>query len=366
MRVDFLAEQVCSRVPGGTGRYAAQLLAHLATSASDEHLHLRAVVGRPCARVSDIVPRVRTIGVGGPVLARLWERGLPPTLGPGADVVHAPTLLVPPVRKAALVVTVHDAVPWTHPETLTPRGVSFHRRMAERAMARADLIITPTQRVAHQLAELLDPPCPVQAIPLGVTPMPVPPDAPARRVGLGIGRAPYVLFVGTREPRKGLDVLVTAMGHAELSHLDLVVVGPIGWGDVDVLTASNHAGIGSRVHLLGAVSDEDLAAVYAGAAALALPSRAEGFGIPVIEAMAHGVPVVISDDPSLLETAGGWATISAIGDPDSLAQALVSATSGSAGMTAMVAGAREHADELTWERAAQRTLAAYRTALGRA
>lgn len=120
MRVDFLAEQVCSRVPGGTGRYAAQLLAHLATSASDEHLHLRAVVGRPCARVSDIVPRVRTIGVGGPVLARLWERGLPPTLGPGADVVHAPTLLVPPVRKAALVVTVHDAVPWTHPETLTP------------------------------------------------------------------------------------------------------------------------------------------------------------------------------------------------------------------------------------------------------
>lgn len=232
-------------------------------------------------------------------------------------------------------------------------------------MARADLIITPTQRVAHQLAELLDP-CPVQAIPLGVTPMPVPPDAPARRVGLGIGRAPYVLFVGTREPRKGLDVLVTAMGHAELSHLDLVVVGPIGWGDVDVLTASNHAGIGSRVHLLGAVSDEDLAAVYAGAAALALPSRAEGFGIPVIEAMAHGVPVVISDDPSLLETAGGWATISAIGDPDSLAQALVSATSGSAGMTAMVAGAREHAGELTWERAAQRTLAAYRTALGRA
>lgn len=96
----------------------------------------------------------------------------------------------------------------------------------------------------------------MQAIPLGVTPMPVPADAPARRVGLGIGRAPYVLFVGTREPRKGLDVLVTAMGHAELSHPDLVVVGPIGWGDVDVLTASNHAGIGSRVHLLGAVSDE--------------------------------------------------------------------------------------------------------------
>ena len=114
MRVDFLAEQVCSRVPGGTGRYAAQLLAHLATSASDEHLHLRAVVGRPCARVSDIVPRVRTIGVGGPVLARLWERGLPRPW-PGSRCGPRPTLLVPPVRKAALVVTVHDAVPWTHP-----------------------------------------------------------------------------------------------------------------------------------------------------------------------------------------------------------------------------------------------------------
>ena len=237
--------------------------------------------------------------------------------------------------------------------------------MAERAVARADLIITPTQRVAHQLAELLDP-LPGASPSRWRDPMPVPADAPARRVGLGIGRALMSSFVGTREPRKGLDVLVTAMGHAELSHLDLVVVGPIGWGDVDVLTASNHAGIGSRVHLLGAVSDEDLAAVYAGAAAPRCPAAPKVSEFPSSKRWPMAFLVVISDDPSLLETAGGWATISAIGDLDSAGAGSGERTSGSAGMTAMVAGAREHAGELTWERAAQRTLAAYRTALGRA
>lgn len=124
MRVDFLAEQVCSRVPGGTGRYAAQLLAHLATSASDEHLHLRAVVGRPRARVASTVCGC-TIGVADLVPARPWERrGLPPTLGPGADVVHAPTLLVPPVRSGA---GGHGARRRAvdAPRDPDPRGVSF-------------------------------------------------------------------------------------------------------------------------------------------------------------------------------------------------------------------------------------------------
>ena len=381
MKVDFLAEQLCARVPGGTGRYAAQLLRCLSspsavggstsTSAGvspgarlDNHLDVRAVVGRACPAVDEITSSVHTLGLPGPALARLWERGLPPALGAGRDIVHAPTLLVPPVRQgAALVVTIHDVVPWTHPETLTPRGTAFHRRMGARAAREADLIITPTQHVARQVREVLAPRGRVEAISLGVTPLPVPSDAPARRARLGLTDHPYVLFVGTHEPRKGLDVLVTALSLPELAAtgLDLVVVGGSGWGGVDVPSLAASAGVTDRVHLLRGIDDVDLAAVYDASSALVLPSRSEGFGIPVVEALSHGIPVVTSDDPALLETAAGFGEVAPVGDAEGLARAVAVATSGAPHVRERAHAGRRHAATVTWERAALRTTEAYRS-----
>lgn len=368
MHVEVLAEQLCARIPGGTGRYTAGLLRGLAGVMVATDDSLVAVTGRTCPQARALVARTRELGMPGHLLARLWERGLPPRLGGrGVDIVHAPTLLLPGIRPArsdgpatGLVVTVHDVIPWTHPETLTPRGVAFHRRMGARAARAADVIITPTEHVATQVRDILDPRGEVRAIALGVTPLRVPDDAARRLARHGIGDRPYVLFVGTHEPRKGLDTLVRALTHSTLADVDLVVIGATGWGGVDVMNLAGALRIADRVHLLGGVGDDDLAAAYSGAAALALPSRAEGFGIPVIEALSLGTPVVTSDDPALVETSAGFGEIAPIGDADALSEALRVAISGSHDVRARAEAGVRHAATLTWERAARLTLATYR------
>lgn len=365
MHVTVVADQLCARVPGGTGRYTHELVLGLRRHETP----VRAVVGRvpepdPLVDLRAAGVTVDALGLPGPVLARLWEQGLPPRVAADPDgVVHAPTLLLPPVPSATpLVVTIHDVVPWTHPETLTARGVAFHQRSAARAARRADVILTPTEAVATRVRDLLSPRGEVRAVPLGTTPLTVPADAADRRAALGIGEHPYVLFVGTTEPRKGLDVLVRAMGDPELAGVHLVLVGARGWGEVDLAGLAASAGLTERLHVLGRISDADLAAAYAGARVLAMPSRAEGFGIPVIEAMAHGTPVVTSDDPALVETGAGSALTAPIGDPVALADALATTLGGGPAVRDRVERGRAHAASLTWDLATERTLEAYAVA----
>ncbi|MGH3827630.1 MAG: glycosyltransferase, partial [Pseudonocardiaceae bacterium] len=142
----------------------------------------------------------------------------------------------------------------------------------------------------------------------------------------------------------------------------LVLAGPAGWGPAWAVSSS-------RVHAVGYLDEADLRHVVAGAAALVLPSRDEGFGLPVLEAMATGVPVVCSDLPALREVAGGLATLVPPGDPDALATALSSMDGAShdpagAGRDPAGAAARQaHAARYTWQACAQATVHAYRTAL---
>jgi glycosyltransferase involved in cell wall biosynthesis len=348
--VHVVATQLCSRVPGGTGRYVAELLRGL-VRVRPHRARLTAVASRGCQAVDQLGVGIERLSPPLPILARLWERGLPP-VPRATDVLHAPTLMVPPVRAgAALVVTVHDVVPWTHPETLTSHGVAFHRRMARRAAAEAAAIVTPTEAVAVRVRELLGPSGSVHVVPPGVPHLPAPRDGPQRREARGLIR-PYVLFVGTAEPRKGLDVLVTALARPTLADLDLVVVGPEGWGDANAGEMARRANVWDRVHVTGRVDDADLAALYAGASALAMPSRAEGFGFPVVEAMAHGVPVVVSADPALTEVAGDAAEVVPVGDVDALAEALAQAAGGGSGREQRVAQGRARAAEFDWDRAA--------------
>lgn len=284
----MLTEQLNAPVPGGTGRYTAELLAALKDTAPESW-----VVTTAATAGAD-----RVIRVPRRVLVALWERGLPPNLGPH---VHAPTPLAP---SEGAVVTVHDVVPWTHPETLTPRGAAWHRKVITRAAQRARALVVPTQAVADQLRERVRVDVPVHVIPNGVTNLQAtdrPDDLPGR----------YVLAVGTIEPRKGFDLLVRA---TERLKVPLVHVGPQGWGGVDLRAP--------HVHLLGRVSDERLASVLAGATVLAAPSLAEGFGLPVLEAMAARTPVVHSDDPALVEVAGGAGTVVRRGDLASLTEGL--------------------------------------------
>ncbi|MFT7836676.1 glycosyltransferase family 1 protein [Saccharothrix sp. BKS2] len=327
-----LTEQLLAPVPGGTGRYTRELAAALARTAPAGWT-VTGAVSRHADVSAAVVP-----GVGGPrvlplprrALIAAWERGVP--YWPGGDSVHACTPLAPP--RGRVVVTVHDTVPWTHPETLTPRGAAWHRRVIGRATAGAAGIVVPTAAVADELRRHAPGPAPVHVVPHGVTAFTgeEPVDLPPR----------YVLAVGTVEPRKGFDLLVAAT--AELG-VPLVVVGPPGWGGVDLRAP--------HVTLLGRVDDARLAFVLRRAAVLAVPSLAEGFGLPVVEAMAAGVPVVHSDAPALVEVAGGAGVAVPRGDRAALAAGLRSVLSDPALSERLVTSGRTRAGAFTWENAAR-------------
>ncbi|MEV8608710.1 glycosyltransferase family 1 protein, partial [Amycolatopsis sp. NPDC051373] len=281
-----LAEQLLAPVPGGTGRYTAELLPALARTAPPGWT-VSSVVARH--RDDAAVSSIEFEGVEGPrvlpvpprALVGLWQLGVP--WWPGGDAVHAPTPFAPPRPPAGrtLTVTVHDTVPWTHPETLTARGVSWHRSMIARAARRASTLIVPTRAVADELAVLVDVTVPVRVVPHGVT-------VPQGSAALDLP-SKYVLAIGTIEPRKGIDVLVDAV--AAVGDVALVFAGQPGWGGIDPVQVAASRGL-TDVHVLGKVTDAELATALRGASVLAVPSLAEGFGLPVLEAMASGVPVV--------------------------------------------------------------------------
>jgi glycosyltransferase involved in cell wall biosynthesis len=356
VRLGILLEQCLGPVPGGTGRYARELAAALAAEAPPG-----AEVTGWTAWHRDLAP-ARTPGVRGPrrlplprrPLTLAWERGRGPRPR-GVDVLHAPTPLAPARGGTPLVVTVHDAVPWTHPETLTPRGVSWHRSAIERAAREADAVVVPTQAVADELARHVWPGRPVHVVGEGVSgDLDLPADADARAAALDLPDGPYLVTLATVEPRKGLDVLLDALGRPGAPVVPLLVVGQPGWGGVDVAGRAAELGLGDRVRLLGRLPDADLAVALGRATALVAPSRAEGFGLPVLEAMSAGVPVVSSDAPALVEVGGGATLTVPVGDAAALADALGEVV-GSDPLRAQLSEAgRRRAGDFSWSAAARR------------
>ncbi|MGH3692683.1 MAG: glycosyltransferase family 4 protein [Pseudonocardiaceae bacterium] len=353
-----LLEQLLAPVPGGTGRYTRELTAALAATAPAGW-----TVGGAIAWHAD--PTLAIIpGVEGPHLLPLphralvaaWDAGVP--LWPGGDTVHAPTPLAPPGsgRGRELVVTVHDTVPWTHPETLTPRGRSWHRRMIGRAARRADALAVPTAAVAHDLSAHVPCQAPLHVVGEGVSAAVVHLPADAGDIATRLGLPPrYVLAVGTLEPRKGIATLLAALATPQAPDLPLVLAGQPGWGRLDPVDLARNSGLDpARVHPLGRITDPELAVVLHNATVLAAPSHAEGFGLPVLEAMAAGVPVVHSDAPALVEVAGGAGVIVPCGDPAALAAALRAVCSNSGKAQVMITAGRRRAEQFSWERAAQR------------
>jgi glycosyltransferase involved in cell wall biosynthesis len=240
-------------------------------------------------------------------LAAAWAHGF--TRLPGAGMVHATSLLAPlhrhlPVsgRNDQTVVTVHDAIAWTDPELLSSRQVSWNRTMTKRAERFADAVVTPTHAVADVLAENFAFGDRLRVI--GGAPSsrlrPMNDDRERReRIGL---HGDYLLTVAGLDPRKGLEVLIGALGR--VADIKLAVVGAAE-GDADgIAELARDRGVDAeRIVVLDTLDDNDLAAVLQGATAFLQASRAEGFGLALVEALAFGLPVIHSDVPALVEVA---------------------------------------------------------------
>lgn len=337
-----IIDQMIAPVPGGIGRYTEELTRELIATAPAGCAVSGLVSSSPDSDYRDIADRLPGLtGLDKSALARrelslAWQYGF--TRIPGEGMLHATSLLAPLARHDRLnnrgdqvVVTIHDTVPWSHPETLTPRGVSWHRGMAKRAQRFADAIVVPTHAVAAELSAILDVGDRIRVIGGAVSSkLAIPSDADARAERLGLPER-YVIAVGTLEPRKGLDRLIAAMGSPALNPpgtppVPLLIAGPAGWGGVDVAELAAGAGLEpDRVRALGYLSDADLAVAVDRATVFVYPSLAEGFGLPVLEAMKLGTPVVITDVPAVLEVADDAAQVVQLADSATFVDRLAAA-----------------------------------------
>lgn len=362
-------EQLRRPVPGGIGRYASCLLDGLSAVGAP-------VAGLVASRYhgpdGDPLRRwgfpVLASPLPGPVLTRLWDAGLL-TAPAGAPVVHAVSLAAPPPnrgrgRPQALTVTVFDLAWRAHPETTTPRGRRWHEAALRRAIVRADAFVVASPAAASDLAAAGADGDRVHVIGLGTDHLP-PPDrdgaaALLRRLGVEGG---YLLAAGTLEPRKNLARLIAAYDRARprlAGEWPLVVVGPLGWGDAG-LDGPPSAGVSCPgVVAAGAVSDGVLAALYAGARAFCYVPLTEGFGLPPVEAMAAGTPVVASTTVPSVEPAAGTEAPALRVDPTSvgeLAGALVAASGDEALRASLAARGLAHVAGRTWRATAEAHIA---------
>ena len=392
MRVAFNLEQLLASAPGGIGRYTAELARLVPQVELDraERVELVPFVARHSRSAIDaalrehglagVAPEVQPISLPRPLLYDAWHTlgaarlvRLPARLR-AVDVVHAPSVAVPPSGPYRLVVTVHDAAPLRFPETYPRRGRWFHTLGVAAAARRADLVITVSHAAAAELAEhTAISPQRVRVVPNGVDHVQASDhDVRAARTVLGIGADPYVLWAGSLEPRKNVGVLVDGFARfaatAPGSRHQLVLVGPEGWMEdrATVLAPARARGVAARVRTAGRLRADVLRALYRGADLVAVPSIHEGFGLPALEAMAQGTGVLASDIPSLREVTGGAAELVAPREPEAWAAALERLLAGDPARRAELAGrGARHADGFSWERCARETIAVYREALDR-
>lgn len=294
------------------------------------------------------------------LLHRAWRHGdWPPAecvLG-RQDVVHGTNYVLPPPRRAAGVVSVHDLSFLHYPHLVATASLSY-RDLVPRALARAAGVLVLSNAMAAEVTDAYRvPPDRLRVVPLGV-------DA----AWLSAGSLPrvegfppdYLIAVGTLEPRKGLDVLLRAYRELTAEQPEtpsLVLVGPAGWGrELDTSGVARE-----RVLLPGYCDPRTVRALVANAAALVYPSRYEGFGLPPLEALAAGTPVVASDLPAVREVVGGHASLVPAGDPAALAAAIRAVLEHSPTGERLAAG-REHAARFSWARCAELTAASYHAA----
>ena len=355
MRIAYTLEQCWHRVPGGTGIAAIEVARELALRPDVEVI---GVAGRHRHPPTDgFAPpiAVSSLPIGRPLLYRSWLRlGWPKveSVVEDAVLVHS-TTIIPPATSLPLVVTIHDLAFLRHPDFFTARGNKVFRRSLEIVRDKAAMVLCSSQATIDDCVTAGIDADRLRLVPLGVTTHAIT-DTDRARV-----RATYdlperfVLFVGTLEPRKNLARLIAALDSTRGAP-PLVVVGMAGWGDHTPSTAYD-------VRFTGFVPAHNLPALYEACTVFAFPSVLEGYGLPVIEAMAHGAAVVTSQGTSTEEVAGGAAVLVDPLSVESIASGLSEAL---ANVDQLRTRGIARAAQVPWSVTAQATITAYEEVLG--
>jgi glycosyltransferase involved in cell wall biosynthesis len=372
--VALTSTQLAHRVPGGTATSVLRLLDALAAGGG---LELSAVLARGDLRrpgsmralaaaapslPAGVRPVVMPLPL--PLLYDSWARWGRPEIAAVAavDLVHVTVPMRVGVGEVPMVATVHDLFPLSRPHGFTSRGARLMAEGLRWVLEEADAIMVPSEVVAAACeAHGVGRPR-LRVVPWGSDQVVVEPaavDAVRRRYGL---RGPYVLVVGTLEPRKNLAGVMAAMASLDRPGVTLAVVGPAGWGEVPSPVEEGMAG---PVALLGHVPEGDLTALYAGAEVFCFPSFEEGFGLPVLEAMAAGAPVVTSSGTATAEVAGDAALLVDPRDRAAIASAIARLLDDRSLAEQLAGAGRRRAGEHRWSDAATATHDVYREVLDR-
>ncbi len=311
--------------------------------------------------------RLRT---GQPVQRIAWEQTVGLTIGRRwrLDVIHAPVNVAPLITGVPRVVTVHDLAFHLFPEQYPGRKQRYLRTMTRLSVQRAARVIAVSEATRQDIIRLYDAdPERVVTVPNGVGDEMRPlgaDEVAAFRARQGL-TGPTLLFLGTLQPRKNLETLLRAWARtAGETGWQLVVAGAAGWHHEPIFDLARELGIADAVRFVGFVPPEDLPLWHNAADAFVYPSLYEGFGLPLLEAMACGTPVVTSDTPALREVVGNAGLIVGPRDVPALAQALLQLAREPELREELAARGLRRASEFSWRRTAAETAAVYRAAAG--
>jgi glycosyltransferase involved in cell wall biosynthesis len=358
----------------GIGRYTRGLVKALARLDAENQYTLLVLGGSGEHFVPTALPanfNIRFAPISDRWATVLWYRlnlPLPVEVFSGrADLFHGPSFTLPPSFAPSLL-TVHDLSFLRYPQGAHPALLAWLTKAVPRSLQRARQVLADSENTRADLVELMQiPPDRITVIGAGVDERFKPESEPETLTRV---RARYqlpdhfVLSISTLEPRKNFTGLIAAFEQVAISSvtdLHLVIAGGKGWLYDDIFAAAETSPVRERIHFAGYVADQDLPALYSLAALFAFPSHYEGFGIPVLEAMACGTPVVCADNSSLPEVAGDAALLVEATDTEALADAMHRLSRDALLREELISRGYEQARKFTWEKAARRLLHVYQS-----
>ncbi len=358
---------------GGIGRYARELTAALAAIDGDYRYRLFVAGATSAGLPKAPSPRFawRTVRISPRWLARIWHRArlpIPIELATGPlDLFHATDFALPPTLPGTrTLLTVHDLSFARAPEAASPPLKAYLDAVVPRSVRRADHILADSAATKADLSALYGTrPTKISVLYSGVDQRFRPVEDPAALASAlarhGLAGKPYILSVGTLQPRKNYGRVIEAVARARAAGFDLhyAIAGGSGWLQDEIWRAIKGSGMEDFTHILGFVADDELPALYSGARALILASLYEGFGLPILEAMACGAPVIASDVSSLPEVAGEAGILVDPKDSAAISAAIMRLERDDGLRTRLVENGFQRAKQFSWERAARQLKRVY-------